>query len=102
MRRAVSAAFHYSAPALIHQFFNRGMQSRRVRPHNVKGDAPIRVNQISRVGKPAVNLMRPSLKVVNQNRIRNRFFLFEPFAVAPFLLEAVISFRSGSGMRLTD
>jgi len=47
--------------------------------------------------------MRRSLQVVNDYRIRNVFFLFESLAVAPFLLEAVISFRAGrAGMRLTD
>jgi len=79
------------------------MQGRRVRPHIVKRHATVGVNQICRISQAAVNLMRRSLQVVNDYRIRNVFFLFESLAVAPFLLEAVISFRAGrAGMRLTD
>ncbi len=70
------SAHHHAAPILLEQRFNRFVQSRRVRPHIVKRHAPVGVNQISRVGKPAVNLMRRSFKVVNYDRIRNIFFLF--------------------------
>ncbi len=80
------------------------MQGRRVRPHIVKRHATVGVNQICRISQAAVNLMRRSLQVVNDYRIRNVFFLFESLAIAPGELAPDFELPQvgGGSVRLSD
>ncbi len=102
MRRLMYAAFHLAAPPLLPQLFQSFVQRRRVSPHVIERDAAIDINQISRVGQPAIYLMRRSFEIIHQHRPCNAVLPPVAFGVIHLLIEGVISGHVGAGVRLAD
>ena len=102
MGRLMHSSFDFAAPFLLQQLFQSLVQRRRVSPHIVEGHAAININQISRVGQPAIDLMRRSFDIIHQHRPCNPVLPPVAFGVTHFLIETVIGGHVRAGVRLAD
>ncbi len=102
MGRLMHASFDFATPFLLQQRFQSLVQRRRVSPHIVERHAAININQISRVGQPAVDLMRRAFEIIHQHRPCNTVLPPVAFGVTHLLFEAVIGAHVSAGVRLAD
>src|SRR5919199_3533594 len=73
-----------------------------MRPHVVKRHISLGVDQIGRVGKAAVSLVRRTFKIIDEHRPWDAFLLLVAQGVMPFLLKALIGGNVWTGVRLPD
>ena len=102
MGRLMHSSFDFAAPFLLQQLFQSLVQRRRVCPHIVEGHAAININQISRVGQPAVDLMRRAFEIIHQHRPCNTVLTPVRCSVTHLLFEAVIGGHVSARVRLAD
>ncbi len=102
MGRLMHASFHLAAPPLLLQLFQSFVQRRRVSPHVVERDAAININQISRVGQPAIDLMRRAFEIIHQHRPPDAVLPPVRCGVPHLLFKAMIGGHVRAGVRLTN
>ncbi len=102
MGRLMHASFNFAAPFLLPQLFQSLVKRWRVSPHIVERHAAININQISRVGQPAVDLMRRAFEIIHQHRPCNAVLPPVAFGVTHLLFEPMIGGNLSAGVSLAD